>query len=98
MAQTKVKSHQVSGNTLSLGGASISVDSSTGYVVIVPVPTESEANPKATVLSSNGVATVETTAGVANTSQISTAAENVISGGGGGDVSTTYTYSILFGG
>lgn len=74
----------LSGNTLNIGGASISVDANSGYVVMIPKPTESEANPKATVISANGVATVETTGGVVNTSQVSAASSNTVSAGGGG--------------
>lgn len=73
----------LSGNTLNIGGASISVDANSGYVVMIPKPTESEANPKATVISANGVATVETTGGVVNTSQVSAAAGNTVSAGSG---------------
>lgn len=81
----------LAGNTISIAGATISVDANSGYVVMVPVPTEAEANPKATVISSNGVATVETTAGVANLTQVAAASSNTVSaggGGGGGGVST----------
>jgi len=84
----------LSGNTLNIGGASISVDANSGYMVFIPKPTESEANPKATVVSANGVATVETTAGVVNTAQVTAASSNTVSagGGGGGGGSTTKTY------
>lgn len=92
MALTNPRTEQLTGSTLSLGNSSISVDSSTGYVVVVPAPTEGTPNPKATVFSSNGVATVETTAGVANSSQVSSAASSVISGGGGSSASATKTY------
>lgn len=80
----------LSGNTLNIGGASISVDANSGYMVFIPKPTESEANPKATVVSANGVATVETTAGVVNTAQVTAASSNTVSAGGGGGSGITW--------
>lgn len=78
----------LSGNTVNIGGASISVDSGTGSVVLVPAVSNSNPNPKATIISANGVSTVDTTAGVANTSQVSSAGNNVVKN----KINKTYNY------
>lgn len=69
------RSLYLSGNTISLGGATIKVDAGTGAFFMVPNPTTSNPNPKATVISSSGtITTVETVNGNVANGSISSAA------------------------
>lgn len=61
----------LSGNTISIGGASIKAGSNT--IIFVPPVSNTNPNPKATVISTTGVTTVDTVGGTPNTTQLSTA-------------------------
>lgn len=73
----------LAGNTITLGGAEIKTDANTGSIAFVPAITEDNPNPKATVVTANGVSTVETTGGVVSNAGFASASSSQIGGGGG---------------
>lgn len=76
----------LSGNTISIGGASIK--SGTNTIIFVPPVSVSNPNPKATVISTSGVATVDTVGGTPNTTQLNTASSQVFKN----EINKTYNY------
>lgn len=78
----------LSGNTISLAGATIGTDAGTGAVTIVPVVTESNPSPKATVFLPTGIAVVDTANGVLSNTAVANASsgDGIVSSGGAGAV------------
>ena len=72
----------LAGNTITLGGAEIKTDSTTGAVAIIPAITEANPSPAALVVTSNGIGTATTSNGVLSSNGFSSPSQ--ISGGGGG--------------
>lgn len=70
----------LSGNTISLAGATISTDPTSGAIAIVPVVTESNPNPKATIISATGVTSVNTTSGSVSSNVIAAAISSSYAG------------------
>ena len=67
----------LSGNTIDLAGAQIKSDPNTGGFVFVPTPNANTPNPTALFISSTGtLTTVQTTAGVISTANLTLAASN----------------------
>ena len=80
----------LAGNTITLGGAEIKTDSTTGAVAIIPAITESNPSPAALVITANGIGTTTTSNGAVSNSGFSSPSQ--ISGGGGG--TSTFTASF----
>ena len=76
----------LSGNTITIGGASIKAGTNT--IIFVPPVSNTNPNPKATVVSTTGVSTVDTVGGTPNTTQLDTASSQVIKN----EINKTYNY------
>jgi hypothetical protein len=84
----------LSGNTINLGGATISTDASTGAIALMPQPTEANPNPSGIVVSpAGGVVTVASTGGNIDANAFANAGNET-----GSVTSTAFAFSILFGG
>ncbi len=84
-ANGRFRDMYLSGSTIDLGGAKLSIDPETGTVAIVGKPTANAPSPKALIITSEGkTATSNTTNGAINIAEIQTAVSSNV--GFGGDI------------
>lgn len=85
-ANGRFRDMYLSGSTINLGGAKVSMDPNTGTVAIVGKPTENVPSPKALIITSEGKTTTSnTTNGTINLAEIQSAVSANV--GFGGDIS-----------
>ena len=73
-ANGRFRDMYLSGSTINLGGAKLSIDANTGTVAIVGKPTANTPSPKALIITAEGkTATSNTTNGEINIAEIQTA-------------------------
>jgi hypothetical protein len=83
----RFQSLYLSGNTIDLGGATIKTDVTSGAIAFVPLPTTTNPNPVATVVSPAGtITTVVTTGGNIAAGALSTASNSASAGGNVGNL------------
>jgi len=84
-ANGRFRDMYLSGSTINLGGAKLSIDANTGTVAIVGKPTANTPSPKALIITAEGkTATSNTTNGEINIAEIQTAVSSNV--GFGGDI------------